>query len=626
MDATVARASRPVDLRDVTIGPGFWADRQAVNRDVTIPTVLDWCERTGRLAAFDLSWRPGDAKEPHVFWDSDVAKALEAACYSLTAHPDAALTRRVNALAERIASAQQPDGYLNTHFTVVEPNKRFTNLRDQHELYCAGHLIEAGLAHHAATGSDTLLAAVRRYADYLHDLFVTQGRPGYPGHEEIELALVKLYRATGERRYLELALHFLDARGQGESFFQAEARRRGEDPARHWGDDAYYQAHLPVRQQAGAVGHAVRAMYLYCAMADAAAETGDAALAEACRRLWRDVTQHKMYVTGGIGSTAKGEAFTTDYDLPNATAYAETCAAIGLFLFAQRMLELEPLAEYADVAERALYNGVLAGVSLDGRKFFYVNPLASDGGHRRQEWFGCSCCPPNIARLIASLGGYLYGLGNGVLTVHHYVAGEARVTVAGQAVRLVQQTQYPWKGRVGLTLRLGGQARFALQLRVPGWCRHWTLAVNGQPVRARPVDGYVRLERLWSDRDRVELDLTMPVERMLAHPQVSADLGQVALQRGPLVYCLEQADHRADVRTLALLTAARYEPRWDRRLGGGVVVLTGPGRAYSPAGWKGQLYRPYTQPSLRPARVRAAPYFAWDNRQGGPMRVWRPCL
>ena len=642
---TMAEPSRklhPFDLADVAIADAFWAPRQKTNREVTLPHEHKQCKETGRIDAFRLAWKPGQPDRspargtpPHIFWDSDVAKWIEAASYSLATHPDAALERLVDEAAALVAAAQQPDGYLNVHFTVVEPEKRWTNLRDCHELYCAGHLIEGAVAHFRATGKRTLLDALCRYADHIGRTFGPEEgqKRGYPGHEEIELALVKLYHATGNERYLRLSQFFIDERGRQPHYYDAEAAARGDDPAKYWARTyEYCQAHKPVREHDEAVGHAVRAMYLYSGMADVAAETGDAALLAACRRLWASTVERKMFVTGGVGSSHWGERFTADYDLPNETAYAETCAAIGLVFFAHRMLQIEADARYADALERALYNGVLSGVSLDGTKFFYVNPLASAGGHHRQEWFGCACCPPNIARLLASLGSYVYSAAPDGLYVHLYVAGSATASLpqvpkpAGGSplITLTQETRYPWGGDVKITVGVEGPAKFDLMLRIPGWCRKHSLRVNGESAAHRVVKGYARLARTWSNGDRVELTLAMPIERLVAHPRVAEDAGRVALQRGPLLYCLEQCDNAAFVRSILLPDRAKLAARLDRRLFGGTVVIEGQGLAPTQAGWKGKLYRPMARAELRPARLRAIPYCLWDNREAGPMAVWLP--
>ena len=616
----------PVPFTHVWIDDAFWAPRITANRERTLPAEYRQCLETGRIDAFRLRWKPGMPNEPHIFWDSDVAKWIEAASYSLAAHPDPALAALVDEVAALIAAAQQPDGYLNTHYTQVEPQNRWTNLRDNHELYCAGHLIEAAVAHYQATGSRVLLDTLCRYADYIATVFGTGAgqQRGYCGHEEIELALVKLYHATGETRYLRLAQYFIDARGQQPHYFDQEAEARG-DAARFWaGSYAYCQADKPVRELTDVEGHAVRAMYLYSAMADLAGETGDETLLAACTRLWDGLCRKKMYLTGGIGPSRHNEGFTTDYDLPNETAYAETCAAIGLVFWCHRMLQTTGDGRYANVMERALYNGVISGVSLDGEKFFYENPLASAGGHHRQAWFGCACCPPNVARLLASLGGYIYSQNADGLAVHLYVQGQTQVQLAGVPVTVRQQTRYPWEGDVQLTLDLAAPTTFTLSLRIPGWCRSYTLEVNGQPVNATVEQRYARVRRVWQRGDMVTLKLAMPVERIEAHPEVQADLGRVALQRGPLVYCLEGVDHAAPVHRLALPADAVLTPRFDPELLGGVVVLEGDAVAREAAGWENTLYRPQQPPHTTPTPLRAVPYCTWDNREPGEMAVWLP--
>jgi len=633
----------PLPLQDVVIEDPFWTPRLETNRTATLPTEYEQCRVTGRIDAWRLDWKPGDPNPPHHFWDSDIAKWIEAAGYSLATHPDSALEERVDAVIDLIAAAQQPDGYLNIHFTVVEPENRWRNLRDMHELYCAGHLIEAAVAYYQGTGKRTLLDVLCRYADYIASVFGPGPgqKRGYPGHEEIELALVKLYRATGERRYLDLATFFIDERGTQPHYYDIEARERGDDPAA-WrlGRYDYNQSHLPVRRQETAEGHAVRAMYLYSGMADVAAETGDETLVAACRRLWENVTTRRMYVTGGIGSSATGERFTYDYDLPNDLAYTETCAAIGLVFWAHRMVQLEADARYADIMERALYNGALSGISLDGKRFFYANPLEVDPvamerrtdlyrgavvTPTRQEWFGCACCPPNIARLLASLGAYAYSVDEAARAayVHLYAGGRASLSLGGGTVELEQATRYPWEGEVRLAVRAEGQAPFALALRIPGWCRNASLAVNGEPLETAPLlrRGYAWIERAWRSGDVVTLSLPMPVERIEAHPAVHEDAGRAALQRGPVVYCLEEVDNGPHLRDVVLPRDTPLDVTYDPDLLGGVVVIRGQGWRRDPAAWGGDLYRPAG--SLTKAMtVTAIPYYAWANRALGEMLVW----
>ena len=453
------------DLRKLTPGPlsgfrwtdGFWKDRVGTNRRVTVPVCYRKLEESGRIENWQLGWKPGQQK-PHFFWDSDTAKWIEAAAYCLETRRDARLEKRVDGVIDLIEAAQQPDGYLNTYFTAVEPERRWTNLMYLHELYCAGHRIEAAVAYHRATGKRKLLDVLCRYADHIDKVFGSKRGQlrGYDGHPEIELALVRLADATGERRYLDLAKFFVDERGRQPHFFDIEGKRQTRLIA--WDDrpdmEIYrtFQAHKPVREQSNAVGHSVRACYLYAGMADVAARTGDRELLRACRRLWRSMTERRMYVTGGVGSTRFNEQFTFDYDLPNEDAYAETCAAIALVFFAHRMLQIDADGCYADVMERALFNGVISGVSLDGKRFFYDNLLAvhperhaysRQKPSHRQDWYGCACCPPNLARLLASLGRYVYSTGRGSLHVHLYGANESRLEVAGVKVGIRQESAYP---------------------------------------------------------------------------------------------------------------------------------------------------------------------------------------
>ena len=511
--------ARALPLSDVEIRDAFWAPRRDTVRTVTLDHQYRQLVDTGRLDALRLTWKPGDRPEPHIFWDSDVAKWIEAASYSLVTDPDPELEARVDEAIRLLSGAQQPDGYLNTYFTVVRPDRRFTDLRDAHELYCAGHLIEAAVAHVQATGKKTLLDIACRYADLIGRVFGTgPGQlPGYDGHEEIELALVKLAAVTGEQRYLVLARYFVDQRGTEPYFFDEEQRRRGDGGyfADHFRDRdehpeearEYLQAHVPVRDQDVAVGHSVRAMYLYSAMADLAATDTDAALRAATLRLWDSVTERRMYVTGGIGSSAHNEGWTTDFDLPNETAYAETCAAIGLVLWSARMAAGERDGRYLDVLERALYNGVISGISARGTEFFYDNPLASNATVHRKQWFGVACCPPNLARLLMSLGGYVYARTGTQFIVNLFIAGSARAEIDGVPVRLHQRGDYPWDGRMSFTIDADTDVSFDLMLRVPGWVDAATATVNGQPVAADPERGYLHMLRTWRAGDEVVLDL-----------------------------------------------------------------------------------------------------------------------
>jgi hypothetical protein len=625
---------RVVPFQQVEIDDAFWAPRLETNRKVTLPIQYQHLKSTGRIDAW--SWEPGQPNEPHIFWDSDVAKWIEAAAYSLANHPDPELERRIDEVVRAMEEAQWEDGYLNSHYSTVEPEKRWTNLRDCHELYCAGHLMEAAVAYVRATGKDRLLKVMQRYADHIDRLYGPgdDQLQGYPGHEEIELALVKLYRETGEARYLQLAKFFVDERGRQPYYFDLEAEARGEDPASYrFGDYAYTQAHVPLREQREVTGHAVRAGYLYAGAADVAAETGDESLVEPLERLWNSVTRRRMYVTGGVGPTAANEGFTVDYDLPNETAYAETCAAIALVFWARRMLHLRPQGRYADVMERALYNGVLSGVSLSGDRFFYANPLAAyprmgrfaprNIHSRRQDWFGCACCPPNLARLLASLGSYVYGQGEDAIWVHLYVGSSTKLELSGQTIWLETETDYPWDGRVQITLRPEQEVELSLNLRVPGWCRGAKVAVNGEPLDLDEVttDGYARIRRRWGPGDEVELAIEMPVERMEAHPSVRQDAGRVALQRGPLVYCLEEVDNGPDLRDLVLPRESELEVTREPEQFDGGACLRGTALRRSREPWRDELYRP--GPTEREEQtIRAIPYAYWANRAEGEMLVW----
>jgi len=613
---------RPVPFTRVEIDDCFWAPRISANRTETLAAVHRGLKETGRIGAFKLDWKPGQPNKPHIFWDSDVAKWLEAASYTLAAHPAGTLARQVDEVVTLVVRSQQPDGYINSHFSTVEPDKRWTNLRDNHELYCAGHLMEAAIAHFQATGQRRLLDALCRYADYIGSVFGTGAgqKRGYCGHPEIELALVRLYRATRKTDYLALARYFVDERGRKPNYFEFEARGRGEDPAGHF-PLSYYLAHAPVREQREVTGHAVRAMYLYSAMVDLAGEACDAGLLETCLRLWKHATDRLLYVTGGIGSSRHNEGFTSDYDLPNDTAYAETCAAIGLVFWSHRMLALTGEGRFADVMERALYNAVASGVSLDGRRFFYENPLASDGRHHRQEWFGCACCPPNVARLLASLGGYIYSEGEREVAVHLYVAGSAKISASGQDIALRQETLYPWDGRVRITVESSRPARFAMRLRKPGWCVKPRVAVSGSRVAGRLGRGYLVIDRVWKPGDRIDLCFPTPARRVYANPLVRADCGRVALERGPIVYCVEGADNGAALESLSLARKARLSAMFEGDLLRGVVTVTCPAAKISALGWKDELYR--NRPGrARKVTLKAVPYCVWDNREPGEMLVW----
>lgn len=631
-NAVVPNGARPATLNQVSIRDHFWSPRLEANHSQTIPFLYAQLERVGALEAFDLEHYAQHPEvvpkhngvTPQMWWDSEVGKWIEAASASLITHPDPALERQIDEVIARIHAAQQPDGYLNTYFTAVEPERRFTNERDWHELYSAGHLIEGAVTHFYATGKTSLTEIMERYTEFLMTVYGPgEGqRHGYPGHQEIELALLRLYRVTGKRRYLEFARYFLDQRGQKPYFFDQEARARGDDPADFWaGTYEYMQAHEPVREQGQVVGHAVRAMYMYSAMADLAAEDGDEALRAACERLWEDLTRHSLYLTGGLGPSAHNEGMTAPYDLPNASAYAETCAAVGLVFWGRRMAALTGEARYADVMERALYNNVLSGVSLGGDRFFYENPLASEGHHHRWAWHSCPCCPPNVARLLASLGEYVYSLKADEVTVNLYISGQLQAEVGGQQLTLSQESEYPWDGRIALNVDTSAPSEFSLRLRVPGWCPQATLTLNGEPLEVAQAQGYLTVRRVWQSGDTLHLTLPMSAERVYARPEVSQDAGLVAVQRGPVVYCAEGVDQQGDLTRLSLPRGAALSARHVPGLLGGVTVVEATAELDSGAGWGTDLYR--NRPSQpESATLTLVPYAVWDHRETSPMRVW----
>ncbi|MDG3007875.1 glycoside hydrolase family 127 protein [Paludisphaera mucosa] len=606
-----------VPFTDVAIADAFWAPRRETNRTASIPLSLAKLAEYGNIANLDLAAKK--AREGYhgpVFMDSDLYKALEAASYSLATHPDPDLDAQVDDVVARIAAAQQSDGYLDTWFTVNAPERRWTNLRDQHELYCAGHMFEAAVAHFQATGKRNFLDVAVKLADHIDATFGPGKRMGYCGHPEVELALVKLAKATGDDRYFQLARFFIESRGR--KFF---AEEHHEDPARY--DGAYWQDDVPICDHKNIKGHAVRAAYLLSGATDVAARTGDPALLKMIRRVWRNTTEKNMYITGGIGPSAANEGFTHDYDLPNRTAYQETCASIALAQWNHRLALLYGDARYADVVERSLYNGVLAGVALDGRRFFYVNPLESDGGHHRADWFSCACCPPNVTRTLAALGGYAYAVDAEALWVNLYIQGSVKASFNGHAAVVDVETDYPWDGKVTLKPKVDGPTTFALRLRVPGWCQGATVAVDGEPVSSPPVErGYLVVARTWKPGDVATLDLPMPVRRVAANPNVEADAGRLALQRGPIVYCVEAVDNEADLASLYLPRDAAVVAEKAPDLLGGVVVLEGTARTSPDLPWDRTLYQ--AAPAGEPAPIRAVPYYAWDNRKPGPMKVWLP--
>ncbi len=621
----------PVPHTAVSFRDGFWAPRLSTNRERTLPAIQEQLERLGRFEAVHLDWRPGQQPEPEYLWTTDLTEWLEVASYHLAEQRDPELESLVDKVVHYIQLSQQPDGYLDQRVHPAPVEERWRDLRDSHCLYTAGHLFEAAVAHHDATGKRELLDAACRYADHIAQVF---GRGegqirGYDGHPEIELALVKLYRATDEERYLRLASYFVDERGQTPNFFEQERGSHEADDYFQWTGmpwrPEYNQSHLPVREQMEVVGHAVRAMYLYCAMADLAAELGDHSLLNACGRLWEHLTSKRLYVTGGLGSTYMNEGMTEDYDLPNETAYCETCAACGLVYSNQRLLHAELDGRYADLMERALYNNMAAGISLDGSRFFYDNKLATAGDHHRTEWFQVACCPPNVARLLASLGQYVYSQGDAEVVAHLYARSDAHLELTGQRVTLRQDTDYPWDGTVRICVEPEHDLQFVLRMRVPGWCPRAAISLNGEELQLAPERGYISIERPWKAGDEVVLRLEMPVERVRAHPRVRADAGRVALQRGPIVYCLEAADNGPNLELLSLPRDAPIDVTFRHDVLAGVVTLGAKAERLDESSWGRALYATKGQDRAE-TELMAVPYAVWDNREPGEMLVWlREC-
>lgn len=633
-----------VPLKNVKVNDGFWGQYTRIAVEKIIPyqwlaindqvpdTEPSHAIKNFRIAA---GLEKGDFGG-YVFQDSDVAKWLEAVAYRLTIAPDSELEKTADEVIDLIGKAQEEDGYLDTYFQIAHPDKKFTNLLDCHEFYCAGHMTEAAVAYYEATGKDKLLKIMCRFIDLIDSKFgPEEGKlKGYSGHPEIELALVRLYRATGEERYLKLCEFFINERGTEPGYFDEELKKR--DYIDMWGgkvnkpDKRYCQAHKPIREQTEAVGHSVRAGYLYTGAADLAAEIGDESLKKAMEVLWDNITQKQMYITGGIGSQVHGEAFSFNYHLPNDTVYAETCAAISMVFFAQKMLRMDPDRKYSDVMERLIYNGTISGMALDGRHFFYTNPLsvweeatkkAGVCGHiksKRPGWFGCACCPPNLARMITSLGGYVYSNSESVIYTHLYIGGEANVQMPFGNVRICQRGNYPWSGHIEFET---GKGEYTLALRIPSWARSFTIKINGVDAQWEMKKGYAHITRSWSETDLLELELPMEVEFVQANPLAREDNGRVAIMRGPVVYCLEAADNGDVLDSLRIDSFDGFTAYEDDSLFQGGMYIKG--KALRRKQWSGsELYR-FACEDEEETQITAIPYAFWDNRQDTrEMSVW----
>ena len=581
-----------IDFSHVKINDNFWSPRLSKHVSATLPVCIDQIEnQTGRIRNFENAAK-GEGEHSGIFFDdSDVYKALEGMAYSLINNPDPELEKKADEWIDKFAAAQQPDGYINTFYTLTGLDKRWTNM-DKHEMYCAGHMIEAGVAYYQATGKRKLLDVCIRMTDHMMSQFGPGKRHWVPGHEEIELALVKLYQTTQEQKYLDFAYWLLEERGHGHGTMGDEGK---------W-NPVYYQDIVPVRQLTDISGHAVRCMYLYCGMADVAALKNDTGYIAAMDRLWDDVVHRNMYITGGVGSSHDNEGFTEDYDLPNLDAYCETCASVGMVLWNQRMNQLTGDSKYIDVLERSLYNGALAGISLGGDRFFYVNPLESKGDHHRQEWYGCACCPSQLSRFLPSIGNYIYASSDDALWVNLYIGNTGQIRIGETDILLTQETDYPWDGSVKLTISTSLPLEKEIRLRIPNWCKTYDLSINGKRINVSEEKGYAVIKD-WKSQDVIALDMDMPVEIVAADPHVKENFGKRAIQRGPLVYCMEEIDNPVYFDQIQLSPSTTFQTAFASDILNGIKTIKTNGRAQS---------------------ATFIPYYAWDNRKAGKMRVWIP--
>lgn len=633
-----------MSLTDASIDDDFWTSRIETVRDTTIDFVYEQLVESGRIENFRVASGESDGEFQGRFYnDSDVYKWLEGACNVLATGENPTLRERVDEVVDLIAAAQESDGYLNTYFQLVEPDLKWTNLHALHELYCAGHLIEAAIAHHEATDETKLLDVATDFADHIDRRFGPDGADGVPGHEEIELALVKLYRVTDDDRYLDLAEYFVERRGAEDSRLKYEVFHPDEIAGDAYDrviqdgeyDGRYYQDHLPLRDQETVEGHAVRAMYLYTGAADVALETGDEELVDVLDTLWQNMTTKRMYVTGGIGSSHEGERFTEDYDLPNETSYAETCAALGSILWNQRLLQLTREARFADLQSRTLYNALLAGLSLDGTRFFYANPheMGPEGhplheenpnrfANERQGWFQTACCPTNIPRLLTSLATHVYASDASSVYVNHHIGSEATIDVADTTVTLDQETSFPWDAETQLTVSPDEPATFELALRVPESCTDVSVVVAGESVEASPGE-FLRIEREWTDGDEIVFEAEFPVQFLRGHPSVRSTAGSVAVKRGPIVYCLEGKDSPRPLHHVRARPDRDVTVDHDPELLDGVTTLDLEALVPDLSSWgDDDLYQPVPETDTETATVRAIPYYGWANRGADEMQVW----
>lgn len=581
-----------VNFSNVKITDNFWAPRLKSHVTTTLPVCIDQIEnKTGRIRNFENAANGAGEHSGIFFDDSDVYKALEGMAYSLINNPNPEMEKKCDEWIDKFAEAQQPDGYINTYYTLTGLDKRWDNM-DKHEMYCAGHMIEAAVAYYKATGKTKLLDVSIRMADHMMNIFGPGKRHWVPGHEEIELALVKLFEVTKEKKYLDFVYWLLEERGHGYGSKGCE----GE-----W-DPIHYQDVVPVKDLEEIHGHAVRAMYLFCGMADVAPLKQDTAYIQTLNRLWDDVVLKKMYITGGIGSSGHNEGFTEPYDLPNYDAYCETCASVGMVLWNSRMHRLTGDSKYIDILERSLYNGALAGVSLKGDRFFYVNPLASHGDHHRKEWYGTACCPSQISRFLPSIGNYIYGVSDNALWINLYIGNNAEIKTGKDNFFISQETDYPWNGTVKLSINsLKKPIKKEIRLRIPEWCKQYSIAINGKKLENIPVEkGFAVIDRKWHNSDNLTLTLDMPIEVVEDDPRVKENIGKRAIQRGPLVYCMEGADNLL-FDELKLSSNSEYDSTFTPSLLNGITTI---------------------KAVTGNQTITLIPYYSWDNREAGQMKVW----
>lgn len=635
---------KPVDLKKIRINDAFWSKHIRLVKEEVIPyqwnamnDLIPDAEPSHCLENFKIA---AGRKEGEfygaVFQDTDIAKWLEAVGFSLAYQPDEALEKRADEVIDLIKEAQQEDGYLDTYFIIKEPKNRWKDLCAGHELYTAGHMMEAAVAYYLGTGKRKFLEVVMRLADLICDTFgFEEGKNhGYPGHQEVEIGLIKLYYVTGERKYLDQAKYFIDARGVGDNYFLEEIHRPDHKyifPEFIEYQPEYSQSDVPVREQTKAEGHAVRAVYMYCAMADLAYEYQDKELMKACETLWKNIVQKQMYVTGGIGASGILERFTVDYDLPNDYNYSESCASIGLALFGLRMANITRDASYIDIVERALYNTVLAGIALDGKSFFYVNPLEvwpeacmtrTSKEHVkpvRQKWFGVACCPPNIARTLASLGQYIYSVGEQELYVNLFVGNETDIVYKEAVVHVNMETGYPFKNELKLQVNGVPENGIKLAVRIPSYAGEYKLSVNGKETEYQIEKGYAAVG-VASDAV-IEIEFVSPAKFVRANPNVRADCGKTALVKGPLVYCLEEIDNGRNLSALYVDTRSPIAET-ESDLFGGITELNFKGKRMKETEWKEEELYAEHEVILQDVELKAVPYAYWNNRGIGEMTVW----